>query len=79
MWGLPREENEIQWKRANQEWLDSYQFFFLFLIPYMSEEKYGRNNELVCQKWNSQQSLVDQNNWTISRADPEYSGQKKLT
>ena len=53
-------------------------FFFLFQISYMSEEKYG-NNEPVCQKWNSQQSLVDQNNWTISRADPEYSGQKKLT
>ena len=29
-----------------------------------------KNDEPVCQKWNSQQILVDRNNWTTSRGDP---------
>ena len=53
----------------------SYRFIFFFRIPYVSEEKYS-NDEPVCQKCKSQKILVDQNNWTTSRGDPEYSGRK---
>ena len=42
----------------------------------VSKEKYS--NELVCRKWNSQQISVDQNKWTTSRGDPEYSKWKNL-
>ena len=63
---------------GNEVGSDSYQFLFLFRIPYLSEEK-NDNDEPVCQTWNSQQTFVDQNNWTTSRDDPEYSGRKKPT
>ena len=49
--------------------------YSFFRIRYISEEKCG-NDEPVCQKWKSQKILVDQNNWTTSRGDPKYSGQK---
>ena len=77
MLGRPPEENGIRWNRADKDW-DSYQFLLLLRIPYTSEEKYS-NDEPVCKKWNSQQILVDRNNWTTSKGDPEYSGRKKPT
>ena len=46
-------------------------FYSFFRNPNLSEEKYD-NDEPVCQKWNSQQILVDRNNVTNSRRYSEY-------
>lgn len=39
----------------------------------------NKGKESVCQKWNGEfrSEYSDRNMWTISRGDPEYSGQKK--
>ena len=36
----------------------------------------NKSKELVCQKWNGKfrSEYSDQNMWTTSRGDPEYSG-----
>ena len=39
----------------------------------------NKGKEPACQKWNGEfwSECSDQNMWTTSRGDPEYSGQKK--
>ena len=60
------------WNRANDDWSDLWP---VFIRPFPNSlHKRGEVRQWCTSlsKWNSQQMLVDRNNWTTSRGDPEY-------